>query len=94
VHRGGCQVDHRRGWSDGGRTDQDNADGYCSHDNRKKHELGIIVKRSSSGYINWHRRDGTYLGPVGRRRHPDDDELAARARQRLAALVAGTSSAS
>lgn len=74
VHRGGCQVDHRRGWSDGGRTDQDNADGYCSHDNRKKHELGIIVKRSSSGYIKLAptrrhvSRSGRPTAPPGRRR--------------------------
>jgi hypothetical protein len=88
VPRRGCQVDHRQSWHHGGRTDLDNADGCCSHDNRAKHELGIVVKRSPNGYLNWHRRDGTYLGPVGRRRYPDDAELAARARRRLAAPIA------
>ena len=83
-----CQVDHLREWGDQGRTDQDNAGGACSHDNRAKHALGITVRRTPEGYLNWHRADGSYIAPVGRRRHPDQEEITRHIRQRATALRA------
>lgn len=81
-----CQVDHMDGWVGGGRTDQANAAPTCQHDNRAKHELGLVVRRTPEGYLNWYRRDGSYLGPVGRRRLPDEYEIERRIRERIAAL--------
>jgi hypothetical protein len=86
VHGRHCQVDHLREWKHGGRTDQTNAGAACAHDNRAKHALGITVRRTPDGYLNWHRRDGTYIAPVGRRRQPDDEEITRRIRDRVAAL--------
>ncbi len=86
VHRRFSQVDHLREWDDGGRTDQNNAGPACQHDNRAKHALGIEVRRTPDGYLNWHRRDGTFIAPVGRRRHPDEQEIDERIRKRVAAL--------
>jgi HNH endonuclease len=83
-----CQVDHLQGWVGGGRTDQDNACPTCQHDNRAKHELGLMVRRTPEGYLNWYRRDGSYLGPVGRRRFPDEYEIECRFRERVADLLA------
>jgi hypothetical protein len=84
IHGRHCQVDHLLGWGDGGLTDQANAGAVCSHDNRAKHDLGITVRRTPEGYLNWHRADGSYIGPVGRRRRPDDEEIARHIRARLA----------
>ena len=86
VHGRFSQVDHLRGWEEGGETDQDNAGPACQHDNRAKHALGITVRRTPDGYLNWHRRDGTFIGPVGRRRLPDEREIDDLARKRVAAL--------
>ncbi len=81
------QVDHATEWNDLGRTDQDNRTIQCSHDNRAKHRLRLIVRRSSDGYLNWHRPDGTYLAPVGRRPHPADVDIERHIRRRVAALA-------
>ena len=58
----------------------------CQHDNRAKHALGMKVRRTPDGYLNWHRRDGTFIAPVGRRRHPDEQEIDDLIRQRAASL--------
>lgn len=81
-----CQVDHLQGWEQLGGTDQANAGGMCSHDNRAKHALGISVRRTPEGYLNWHRADGTHIAPVGRRRLPDEEEITRHIRERAAAL--------
>jgi hypothetical protein len=86
IHGRHCEVDHLQEWCAGGPTDQANAGRICKHDNRAKHLLGITVRRTPDGYLNWYRRDGSYIGPVGRQRHPDEQEITQRIRDRVAAL--------
>ena len=87
VHKRFNQVDQLDGWDDGGETNQRNAGPACQHDNRAKHALGITVRRTPEGYLNWHRRDGTFVAPVGRRRFPDEQEIHSLIRKRFEALL-------
>ena len=80
------EVDHVTEWHDLGRTDQANRAIHCNHDNRAKHRLGVIARRSTDGYLNWHRPDGTYLAPVGRRPYPADADIERHIRRRVEAL--------
>jgi hypothetical protein len=81
------QVDHNHEWSDGGRTDQDNARIGCGHHNRLKHRRRWKTRRDRRGRTYTIRADGTIILPVGER--PPDlsiDEYTDLARQRLRAL--------
>ncbi len=83
-----CEVDHIVPWSEGGRTDQANADVACGHHNRFKHRERLRVRRDARGRMIRQRTDGTLILPVGQR--PPDltiDEIAERVRERLRADV-------
>ncbi len=54
----GCEVDHRKPWAQGGRTDQQNARPLCGPHNRFK-ESGYFVTRASDGTYTLHRPDGS-----------------------------------
>ncbi len=86
-----AQVDHVIEWSENGTTDPENSSIACDRHNPTKH-LHYKVKRTSRGYVIYHRRDGSPMLAAGRR-HPDelpldDHQLAELARQRARALCA------
>ncbi len=83
-----CEVDHIVPWSNGGRTDQTNANIECGHHNRHKHRARLRVRRTERGRTIHQRPDGTLILPVGQR--PPDlsiDELNELARRRLRQLA-------
>lgn len=83
------QIDHNVEWSDGGRTDQRNANIECGHHNRFKHRRRWRTRRDPSGRTYTVRDDGTIVLPVGER--PPDltvDELTEIIRSRLRADLA------
>lgn len=82
-----AQVDHLTEWGDLGPTALANAAAECGRHNRHKHRAGWTGRRRPDGGVNWYRRDGTEILPVGRRHRPDVDELTALARSRLDALL-------
>jgi hypothetical protein len=86
-----AQVDHVTEWSEDGPTDPENSSIACGRHNPTKHSH-YRVKRTSRGYVVYHRRDGTAMLAAGRR-HPDelplnDDQLDELARQRVRSLRA------
>jgi hypothetical protein len=48
-----CDLDHRRSWDDGGRTDPDNLAPLCRRHHRLKHEAGWRVDRHQDGFYIW-----------------------------------------
>ena len=60
-----CEVDHSTEWSDGGRTDQDNAGVECGGHNREKHRKRWRTRRDIHGRTHTIRADGTIMLPVG-----------------------------
>lgn len=83
------QVDHMLEWSDGGRTDQSNAQARCGPHNRFKHREGWRTKRDEAGRTYDVKPDGTIVLPVGER--PPDltaHDLIERARERVRKLAA------
>jgi len=79
-----AQIDHLTEWSDGeGPTDLANAGVGCGRDNRRKHRLGLRAERRPDGLLNWYRRNGTEMRPVGRRHVADHAETDAAIRRRV-----------
>lgn len=79
-----CEVDHNVEWSEGGSTDQRNANVPCGPHNRFKHRARWRVRRNARGRPYCVRPDGTIVLPVGER--PPDlsiDEMAEITRARL-----------
>jgi len=65
VHR--CQVDHLRGWEDGGGTDISNLRPLCRFHNPLKHRRQIQAVVGSDGTTSYTSRDGTPI--TSRYRH-------------------------
>lgn len=48
-----CDIDHRRAWGDGGRTDADNLDPECRHHHRIRHDTRWSPSATVSGDTSW-----------------------------------------